>query len=85
MTKQDFDKFLSNHAITYNSVKIEFIDGTYKIGYFERGLEDYEELRQKNLWMFVENNNSVAYKVNVNDPNYTTIINGDLVKNITVL
>jgi len=85
MKQQDIDQFILEHPITYDSVRIDFVDGSFKVGYFENLTGDFDELRQKNQWRFIENNYSVAYRDSNNDPKHTTIINGDTVDKLTIL
>lgn len=85
MRPQDFDEFLLEHPITNDSIRVDFKDGSFKVGFFENLVGDFDELRQKNQWRFVENNNSVAYRDSDNDSKYTTIIYGDTVDKLTVL
>ena len=85
MRQQDFDQFLLGHPITNNSVCIDFVEGTFKVGFFENLVGDFDSLRRKNQWRFIENNNSDAYKDNGNDPSQTIIIKGDTVDKLTIL
>ena len=85
MKQQDIDHFLLEHPITYDSVRVDFVDSSFKVGFFENLVGDFDDLRQKNQWRFIENNYSVAYRDNDNDPKHTTIINGDTVDKLTIL
>jgi hypothetical protein len=85
MKQQDIDQFLLEHPITYDSVRVDFVDISFKVGFFENLVGDFDALRQKNQWRFIENNYSVAYRDNDNDPKHTTIINGDTVDKLTIL
>lgn len=85
MKQQDIDQFLLEHPITYDSVRVDFVDSSFKVGFFENLVGDFDDLRQKNQWRFIENNYSVAYMDNDNDPKHTTIINGDTVDKLTIL
>ena len=85
MKQQDIDQLLLEHPITYDSVRLDFIDGSFKVGFFENLVGDFDKLRQENQWRFIEDNNSVAYRDNGNDPNQTTIVNGDPVDKLTIL
>ena len=83
MKQQDIDQFLLEHPITYDSVRVDFVDSSFKVGFFENLVGDFDDLRQKNQWRFIENNYSVGYRDN--DPKHTTIINGDTVDKLTIL
>ena len=83
MKQQDIDQFLLEHPITYDSVRVDFVDISFKVGFFENLVGDFDALRQKNQWRFIENNYSVAYRDN--DPKHMTIINGDTVDKLTIL
>jgi len=83
MKQQDIDQFLLEHPITYDSVRVDFVDSSFKVGFFENLVGDFDDLRQKNQWRFIENNYSVADRDK--DPKYTTIINGDTVDKLTIL
>jgi hypothetical protein len=83
MKQQDIDQFLLEHPITYDSVRVDFVDISFKVGFFENLVGDFDALRQKNQWRFIENNYSVTYRDN--DPKHTTIINGDTVDKLTIL
>lgn len=91
MRQQDIEKFIHEHPITHYSVRIDFVNRSHKIGFFENLVGDYDKLKQKNHWRFIENKNAVNYrksinpKKNSNDPKYTTIINGDTVNELTIL
>ncbi len=85
MRQQDFDQFILENPITYDSVRLDFVDGSFKLGSFENLVGDFDSLRQKNQWRFIEIKNSDAYKDNDNDPRKTTIINGDTVEKLTIL
>ncbi|MBK6953828.1 MAG: hypothetical protein IPH24_17800 [Crocinitomicaceae bacterium] len=85
MKIEDLDQFILEQPITYKSVRLDFADGSFKVGFFENVVGDFDALRQKNHWRFIENNNSVAYRENNNNPVYTTMINGDNVNKLTVL
>ena len=85
MKQQDIDQFLLEHPITYDSVRVDFVDRSFKVGFFENLVGDFDDLRQKNQWRFIENNYSVAYRDSDNDPKHTTIINGDTVDKLTIL
>ncbi len=84
MKQRDIDQFLLGHPITYDSVRIDFIDSSFKVGFFENLIGDFDELRQKNQWRFIENNNSVKYKNSNNDPKQTIIINGDKIDKLSI-
>ena len=83
MKQQDIDQFLLEHPITYDSVRVDFVDSSFKVGFFENLVGDFDDLRQKNQWRFIESNYSVAYSDN--DPKHTTIINGYTVDKLTIL
>ena len=83
MKQQDIDQFLLEHPITYDSVRVDFVDSSFKVGFFENLVGDFDYLRQKNQWRFIESNYSVADRDN--DPKHTTIINGDTVDKLTIL
>ena len=85
MKQQDIDQFLLEHPITYDSVRVDFVDSSFKVGFFENLVGDFDYLRQKNQWRFIENNYSVAYRDSDNDPKHTIIINGDTVYKLTIL
>ena len=85
MKQQDIDQFLLEHPITYDSVRVDFVDSSFKVGFFENLVGDFDDLRQKNQWRFIENNYSVASRDRDNDPKHTTIINGDTVYKLTTL
>ena len=85
MKQQDIDQFLLEHPITYDSVRIDFVDGSFKVGYFENLTGDFDELRQKNEWRFIENNKSMKFKNSNMDPKHTTIINGDDIDKLIVI
>ncbi len=85
MKQQDIDQFLLEHPITYDSVRVDFVGSSFKVGFFENLVGDFDYLRQKNQWRFIENNYSVAYRDSDNDPKHTTIINGDTVDKLTTL
>ena len=85
MKQQDIDQFLLEHPIIYDSVRIDFDDSSFKVGFFENLIGDFDELRQKNQWRFIENKNSVKYKNSNNDPKYTTIINADGIDKLSIL
>ena len=85
MKQQDIDQFLLEHPITYDSVRVDFVDSSFKVGFFENIVGDFDYLRQKNQWRFIENNYSVAYRDSDNDSKHTTIINGDTVDKLTIL
>ena len=85
MKQQDIDQFLLEHPITYDSFRVDFVDSSFKVGFFENLVGDFDYLRQKNKWRFIEKNYSVAYKDSDNDPKHTTIINGDTVDKLTIL
>lgn len=83
MKKEDIEQFLHLHLITYNSVRIDFFDDTFKVGNFENMTGDEDKLKQENKWRFVENNNALEYK-ETNDPELTTVLDGNQIKKITV-
>jgi hypothetical protein len=85
MKQQIIDKFILEHPIANNSVRIDFVDTTFKVGFFENLVGDFDSLRRKNQWRFIENNNSDAFKDNGNDPSQTIIINGDAIYKLTIL
>ena len=85
MKKQNIDQFILENSITYDSVRIDFVDGSFKAGFFENLVGDFDDLRQKNQWRFIENNNSVKYKNSDNDPKHTTIINGNSIDKLSVI
>ena len=85
MKQQDIDQFLLEHPITYDSVRVDFADSSFKVGFFENLVGDFDDLRQKNQWRFIENNYSVASRDRDNDPKHTIIINGDTVDKLTIL
>ena len=85
MKQQDIDQFLLEHPITYDSVRVDFVDSSFKVGFFENLVGDFDYLRQKNQWRFIENNYSVAYRDSDNDQKHTIIINGDTVDKLTIL
>jgi hypothetical protein len=85
MKQQDIDQFLLEHPIAYHSVRVDFVDSSFKVGFFENLVGDFDYLRQKNQWRFIENNYSVAYRDSDNDPKHTIIINGDTVDKLTIL
>ena len=85
MKQQDIDQFLFERPITYDSVRVDFVDSSFKVGFFENLVGDFNALRQKNQWRFIEKNYSVAYRDSENDPKHTTIINGDTVEKLTIL
>ena len=85
MKQQDIDQFLLEHPITYDSVRVDFVGSSFKVGFFENLVGDFDYLRQKNQWRFIENNYSLAYRDSDNDPKHTTIINGDTVDKLTIL
>ena len=53
MRQQDFDQFILENPITYDSVRLDFVDGSFKLGSFENLVGDFESLRQKNQWRFI--------------------------------
>ena len=85
MKQQDIDQFLLEHPITYDSVRVDFVGSSFKVGFFENLVGDFDYLRQKNQWRFIENNYSVAYRDSDNDQKHTIIINGDTVDKLTIL
>ena len=85
MKQQDIDQFLLEHPITYDSVRVDFVDSSFKVGFFENLVGDFDDLRQKNKWRFIEKNYSGEYRDSDNDPKHTTIINGDTVDKLTIL
>ena len=85
MKQQDIDQFLLEHPITYDSVRIDFYDSSFKVGFFENLIGDFDELRQKNQWRFIENNKSMKYKNSNNDPKHTTIISGDNIDKLSII
>lgn len=86
MTRQAIEQFLNEYPVTYNSVRVDFINTSCKIGFFENLVGDLDDLKQKNHWRFIEKNNSAKYKENKNNPaKYSTIINGDKVEKLTIL
>ena len=50
MKQQDIDQFLLEHPITYDSVRVDFVDSSFKVGLFENLVGDFDDLRQKNQW-----------------------------------
>ena len=85
MKQQDIDQFLLDLPITNDSVRIDFVDSSFKVGFFENLIGDFDELRQKNQWRFIENKNAVKYKNSNNDPKHTTIINGDNIDKLSII
>jgi len=85
MKQQDIDQFLLEHPITCDSIRIDFVDSSFKIGFFENLVGDFDKLRQKNQWRFIENNNSLKYKNSNNDPKHTTIISGDNIDRLSII
>lgn len=94
MDREEIDNFIELNPITKNGLKIEFNDGSIKMGYFENLVGDHYALWKDNKHRIVENHNSSDYKRNLtNDkievqPNvkeYTTIINGDDITNLSVI
>ena len=85
MKQQDIDQFLFEHPITYDSVRVDFVDSSFKVGFFENLVGDFDDLRQKNKWRFIEKNYSGEYRDSDNDPKHTTIINGNTVDKLTIL
>ncbi|HBF88047.1 MAG TPA: hypothetical protein DDX39_05335 [Bacteroidales bacterium] len=81
------------HPTTTNSCKITFNDKSFKVGYFE-SFNDKKELKEKNLWRVVENNNNEKYrKSRIQDEKdktntaieFSTLINGDDILTIEIL
>mgnify|MGYP001166094621 CR=1 FL=1 len=85
MKQQDIDQFILEQPITHNSVRIDFVDSSFKVGFFENLIGDFDKLRQKNQWRFIENNNSLNYKNSNNDPKHTTIISGDNIDKLSIV
>lgn len=83
--QQDFDQFILETPIRYDSVRVDFVDGSFKIGLFENLNGDFDYLRRQNQWRFIENDKSVAYRENENDSKYTIVINGKDVDKLTIL
>ena len=85
MKQQDIDQFILEQPITHNSVRIDFVNGSFKVGFFENLVGDFDKLRQKNQWRFIENNHSEKYKKSNNDPKHTTIIKGDNIDKLSII
>ena len=85
MKQQDIDQFILEQPITHNSVRIDFVNGSFKVGFFENLVGDFDKLRQKNQWRFIENVNSVKYKNSDDDPKHTLIIRGDTIDKLSVI
>lgn len=83
MTIQELDEFLLETPVTYNSVRVDFLDGSFKVGFFENLVGDFDQLRRQNQWRFIEDLNTAAYKENGNAAAFTTIINGDSIEKLT--
>ena len=47
MKQQDIDQFLFERPITYDSVRVDFVDSSFKVGFFENLVGDFNTLRQK--------------------------------------
>ena len=85
MKQQDIDQFILEQPITCDSIRIDFVNGSFKVGFFENLVGDFDKLRQKNQWRFIENNNSLKYKNSNNDPKHTTIISGDNIDRLSII
>ena len=48
--------------------------GSFKVGFLENLVSDFDSLGQKDQWRFIEINNSDSNKDNGNDRSYKTII-----------
>jgi hypothetical protein len=84
MTKQEMIQFIEkDHAVTYNSVRIDYKTNNFKIGFFVP-FDDYQKLKESNKWRFVTNNSSVNYQA-TKSIDHSIIINGDDVLKLTAL
>lgn len=82
MTIEQMVKFVVyDHPITYNSVRVDFVDGTHKIGFF---IVKESELDGVNKWRFVQNNDSAKY-AETNSMEHSIIIDGDNIIRLTIL
>jgi len=52
---------------------LDFV-GSFKVGFLENLVSDFDSLGQKDQWRFIEINNSDSNKDNGNDRSYKTII-----------
>ncbi|SFZ89533.1 hypothetical protein SAMN05428642_101370 [Flaviramulus basaltis] len=48
------DKIIYNTLITYNSVRVNFINGNYKLGFFEAN-KNFDQLKSDGKLRFIEN------------------------------
>jgi hypothetical protein len=82
MTQEEMNNFIViKHPITYNSVRVNYLNGNYEIGYF---LNNDEDLISKNKWRFVLDKFASQYRENYSKE-FTKVINGLDVKDLILL
>ena len=74
MTAELISKFIDNDQPANEAVKIEFKKRNAVLGQFVK-VTDYEELKSKNFWRIVTENNLQAWKTS-KDINLVRIFNG---------
>lgn len=85
MTKEEIEEFfiLQHNIITYNSARVNFKDGSFKIGFFQDTIGDKAVLKEKNQWRFIEKS---KVDLHGNDPKnlkYIAVLDGNTILNIT--
>lgn len=79
MKKEDIKHFIRDlHPVTKNSVRAEFFDQPFDVGFFT---SHTEEINQENKWRFKPNNSSSFYHLNSPDGK-TIIIDGNTIKSL---
>ena len=76
-----YNFILIKHPITYNSVRVNYLNGTYEMGCF---LNNDEDISSKNKWRFVLNEFTAKYRENYSIE-FTKVINGLDVKDLVLL
>jgi hypothetical protein len=82
MTIKEMTQFVKiDNPVTYNSVRVDFKNLRFEIGFF---IGDDEDLNQQNKWRFVPNNLAAKYHKTKNTED-SIVINGDDVLSLTLL
>lgn len=82
MTREEMTKFIKHeNPITFNSVKVEFIDGGFNVGFF---IPDEVDWNNENKWRFVPNNNAVKFQES-KSLEHSIIIEGNKVVRLILL
>lgn len=82
MTKDEMTKFIKHdNPITRNSVRVDFITGTFDVGFF---ISDESELNKENKWRFIPNNSAIKFR-ETKSLEHSIIIDGNQVARLTLV